>query len=415
MTSNIHQVQWEPVNYNHISSAASIAFKFNESLPCAFNFNLVHTKNANLNLSIINPKDAIEYNYVFPANLKNFKNVEIPGQNTFYVDNLINTSFCQKKHLITTIPRLLNNQKIEIFYYKSYFLYFLCVFVGWLYFFAWSISFYPQIFLNYKRKSTTGLNLDFVLLNIFGFLAYSVYNLGFYFDRDLLASYFQKYPDKLEPVQLNDVVFSIHALTFSIITFLQILYYNKEGIYMLIKKLSVISYSFTCFLIIILIFLVLNDSSSLNIIQQISYVKIVVTLIKYIPQACLNYRRKSTVGFSISQILLDLTGGILSLLQSILENYNFNIWSVNNPVKYCLGIFSLIFDLIFISQHYYFYRNNRDGYMHRNNNNTPRNRRNNRNSRPEHSYSYERGIYIPPSSYSNSISELDTDESQILV
>lgn len=24
--------------------------------------------------------------------------------------------------------------------------------VGWAYFFAWSISFYPQIFLNFKRK-----------------------------------------------------------------------------------------------------------------------------------------------------------------------------------------------------------------------------------------------------------------------
>lgn len=24
---------------------------------------------------------------------------------------------------------------------------------GWIYFFAWSISFYPQIFLNYSRKS----------------------------------------------------------------------------------------------------------------------------------------------------------------------------------------------------------------------------------------------------------------------
>jgi hypothetical protein len=23
---------------------------------------------------------------------------------------------------------------------------------GWIYFFAWSISFYPQIFLNYRRK-----------------------------------------------------------------------------------------------------------------------------------------------------------------------------------------------------------------------------------------------------------------------
>ena len=28
----------------------------------------------------------------------------------------------------------------------------LAAITGWIYFFAWSISFYPQIFLNYKRK-----------------------------------------------------------------------------------------------------------------------------------------------------------------------------------------------------------------------------------------------------------------------
>ncbi len=28
----------------------------------------------------------------------------------------------------------------------------LAAITGWIYFFAWSISFYPQIFLNYNRK-----------------------------------------------------------------------------------------------------------------------------------------------------------------------------------------------------------------------------------------------------------------------
>ncbi len=40
--------------------------------------------------------------------------------------------------------------------------------VGWLYFFAWSISFYPQIYLNYVRRSVVGLSLDYVSLNIIG-------------------------------------------------------------------------------------------------------------------------------------------------------------------------------------------------------------------------------------------------------
>lgn len=33
--------------------------------------------------------------------------------------------------------------------------------LGWLYFAAWSISFYPQIVLNFQRKSVSGLSLEF--------------------------------------------------------------------------------------------------------------------------------------------------------------------------------------------------------------------------------------------------------------
>jgi len=36
----------------------------------------------------------------------------------------------------------------------------------------------------------------------------------------------------------------------------------------------------------------------------------------------MNFRRKSTVGWSIGNILLDFTGGILSILQMFLIAYN---------------------------------------------------------------------------------------------
>lgn len=37
----------------------------------------------------------------------------------------------------------------------------------------------------------------------------------------------------------------------------------------------------------------------------------------------MNYRRKSTIGWSIGNVLLDFTGGMLSMLQMILNAYNF--------------------------------------------------------------------------------------------
>lgn len=47
----------------------------------------------------------------------------------------------------------------------------------------------------------------------------------------------------------------------------------------------------------------------------ISYVKLLVTIVKYVPQAHMNYRRKSTVGWSIGNVLLDFTGGFFSFMQ----------------------------------------------------------------------------------------------------
>ena len=44
------------------------------------------------------------------------------------------------------------------------------------------------------------------------------------------------------------------------------------------------------------------------------YCKALITFVKYCPQVYLNFKRKSTVGWNIYNILLDLTGGTFSLL-----------------------------------------------------------------------------------------------------
>lgn len=61
----------------------------------------------------------------------------------------------------------------------------------------------------------------------------------------------------------------------------------------------------------------------LDFLYTLSYIKLAITLMKYVPQAVLNYRRKSTSGWSIGNILLDFTGGTLSMLQMILNAYNY--------------------------------------------------------------------------------------------
>jgi cystinosin len=71
-----------------------------------------------------------------------------------------------------------------------------------------------------------------------------------------------------------------------------------------------------------------------------------------------NYKRKSTDGWSIWPILLDFSGGWLSLAQLIIDSSLQNDWSgvTGNPVKFGLGNITIVFDILFFVQHYVLYR-----------------------------------------------------------
>jgi len=96
----------------------------------------------------------------------------------------------------------------------------------------------------------------------------------------------------------------------------------------------------------------------------LSFVKVCISIVKYIPQALLNYKRKSTQGWQIWNILLDFAGGSLSLLQLVGDSLDEartdgldNVWTgiIGNPAKFGLGLVSIFFDIIFIVQHYILY------------------------------------------------------------
>lgn len=89
-----------------------------------------------------------------------------------------------------------------------------------------------------------------------------------------------------------------------------------------------------------------------------SYIKLAVTLVKYFPQAYMNFHYKSTEGWSIGNVLLDFTGGSFSLLQMFLQSYNNDQWTLifGDPTKFGLGVFSIFFDVVFFIQHFCLYR-----------------------------------------------------------
>lgn len=67
-----------------------------------------------------------------------------------------------------------------------------------------------------------------------------------------------------------------------------------------------------------------------------------------------NQARRSTAGWSITNVLLDFTGGTLSLAQLLMQCSVLNDWSqvLGNPVKFGLGFVSLSFDTVFMAQHW---------------------------------------------------------------
>lgn len=87
--------------------------------------------------------------------------------------------------------------------------------------------------------------------------------------------------------------------------------------------------------------------------------KLFLTVVKYLPQLRYNYKRKNTAGFSIEAVLLDFLGGVLSLVQLLMDSLLEEDWSasiVGNPAKWALGNITLFFDIAFIAQHYLIYR-----------------------------------------------------------
>ncbi|KAJ1685786.1 hypothetical protein LUZ63_017176 [Rhynchospora breviuscula] len=231
---------------------------------------------------------------------------------------------------------------------------------GWIAFFSWSFSFYPQVILNYRRKSVVGLNFDFLMLNMTKHSSYLIYNAAMYFSPEIQRQYHEKYGDEMIPVALNDVCFSIHAVALTAFTLFQVFIYERGT-----QKVSKIGTGITAIVwatALVCVIVAWPNHSWLWLISVFNTIQVVMTAIKYIPQAVMNFSRKSTVGWSIGNIILDLLGGVLNFgqmgVQSIDQNSFVNFYG--NIGKTLLSLETVFFDLLFVVQHYVLYPERRD-------------------------------------------------------
>ena len=241
-------------------------------------------------------------------------------------------------------------------------LYYISKILGWSYFIAWSISFYGQVIENYRRGKVKGLNFDFEIYNFVGFSSYLIYTIRGYIDENLGTG----------KVQPEDIGFAGHALLLTIITICQYFYYrdseDKEQKVNLFT-INILSVMIWGAFLLILLESILNYYDPhvkkgakyvFNSLIYLGWCKVIISLIKYIPQVYSNYKRKSTIGWNIHNILLDFTGGMLSFIQNIIDYNNFSLIrdgesGTLNIAKFAISFVAIFFDIIFMTQHFCLY------------------------------------------------------------
>ena len=228
--------------------------------------------------------------------------------------------------------------------------------VGWIYFFAWSISFYPQFWVNHRLNSIEGYSLDFGFLNLSGFLAYFLYSLWGFLDPSIIPGI----------VDIQDIAFAGHAFTLTFCLLVQCYTIDKHffaTIKRWVKIFVLVAWGISLIICPLeLAGLFPHSGANFNGCLWLGYLKVLITLMKYFPQAIKNYMRQSTQGWSIANVLLDFTGGSLSILQIFIDGADTGDWNVFgnggsfNIAKFCLGFTSIVFDIVFMIQHYILYK-----------------------------------------------------------
>eukprot|EP00158_Paraphelidium_tribonemae_P001600 Partr_v1_DN24592_c1_g1_i2_m19930 putative cystinosin len=277
---------------------------------------------------------------------------------------------------------------------------------GWLYFVLWSLSLYPQIILNHRRRTTIGLSPDFVLFNLWGFSCYFIYTILLYFNDPLREEYRRRNGGADPLVRVNDVFFVSHVLVVSAVLTVQavigwrrarlqlngdddedvFIHRSNDDSAMMRSESEIIlpassgdspttsgetagltrlsrpsvafmalSGSGTVLVAILCLFRVFHW---LDWVYYLSFVKLAATLFKCCPQLYINYRYKTTAGWSIENVLLDFVGGFFSLFQLFIDAYIADSWSgiLGNPIKLFMGVISILLDSTFMLQHFVLYK-----------------------------------------------------------
>lgn len=230
---------------------------------------------------------------------------------------------------------------------------------GWVYFVAWSATFWPQVLLILKRRTTAGLSTDFMAINITGFASYIIFTFSSYFIPAVSDAYQAAtgYPPQVE---LADVLFAAHGTVMCAVLVALLFIFPPR-----IPPKPYVSIGSGFTLLFVILGLVLSLAGHISWYKYLSLsgaVKVLASLIKHFPQVFLNRARGSTVGWSYTMVLLDVVGGGFSVAQQVVKAIRMGSAApfTSNLAKTFLAAESLLFDFWFILQHSVFYPDRTD-------------------------------------------------------
>ncbi|GBF88420.1 hypothetical protein Rsub_01132 [Raphidocelis subcapitata] len=235
--------------------------------------------------------------------------------------------------------------------------------LGWSYFACWTASFWPQIIENHRTRDVSGLSPDYLLYSLLGFVCYSAYTAALYFSDDVRASYAAIHGGAAPDVSVADFAFAAHAVAATLAVSAQYAWMRvpgqDRGVSPIAAAVGVAvaaacagsagHISATCD--------AADCAAWLPMLVLLGGTKVLMTCIKYTPQVLHNHARRSTEGWNLTNVLLDLGGGTLSLAQVLLDAVARHDMSLitGSPAKLWIAALSIGYDLIFVAQHYVLY------------------------------------------------------------
>lgn len=175
-----------------------------------------------------------------------------------------------------------------------------------------------------------------------------------YFSETVRLAYRQRHDGNDNLVALNDVIFAVHATLLTFLFSLQVFFYRKPN-----EGPSLVGFIVALGLTLVIatgaVLVYFQLVGILDYLYTLSYLKLILTVIKCVPQAWMNWMRRSTTGWSVLNVLLDFFGGFFSIAQLFLDAFisGHNMQGIIGFLpKFILGVISVFFDTIFLLQHY---------------------------------------------------------------